>query len=154
MIPIIYYSHHHGNTKKVLDAIARADEKVRLVDVAEAPVLIESGELDLASCEKIGLASGIYYSKFAKQVLAFAEEQVPAGAEVFLLATAGNPGEGFFKGLREILEAKGCKVTGQHICAGYDTYGPFKLVGGLKKGHPDEEDLAAAVAWYEGLAHE
>ena len=24
---------------------------------------------------------------------------------------------------------------------GYDTFGPFKLVGGIAKNHPDEKDL-------------
>ena len=151
MIPIIYYSHHHGNTKKVLDAIAKADSEVCLVDVAIAPELIASGELDLAACERIGLASGIYYSKFAKQLMVFALEKIPPESKVFLIATAGNPMDGFFRELRELLTAKGCEIIGQFICPGFDTFGPFKLVGGLKKGRPDEEDLDAAVEWYEGL---
>ena len=26
-------------------------------------------------------------------------------------------------------------------CKGYDTFGPFKLFGGIAKGHPDEDDI-------------
>lgn len=35
--------------------------------------------------------------------------------------------------------------------SGYDTFGPFKLVGGIAKGHPDDKDLADAVAFYKGI---
>ena len=33
---IVYYSKHHGNTKKLLDAIVAAEE-VTLIDVTEQP---------------------------------------------------------------------------------------------------------------------
>ena len=36
-----------------------------------------------------------------------------------------------------------------HIC--YDTFGPFKLVGGIAKGHPDEEDIKNTVEFVKGL---
>ena len=44
---IVYYSKHHGNTKKLLDAIAAA-EKVALIDVTERP------DADLMSFDRIG----------------------------------------------------------------------------------------------------
>ena len=59
---IVYYSKHHGNTKKLLDAIATAEE-VTLIDVTAA------ASTDLTSFDRIGFASGIYYSSFAKQIL-------------------------------------------------------------------------------------
>ena len=31
------------------------------------------------------------------------------------------------------------------------TFGPFKLVGGLAKGHPTETEIAAAVTFYQRL---
>ena len=34
---IVYYSRHHGNTKKLLDAIAR-DNEVTLIDATASPV--------------------------------------------------------------------------------------------------------------------
>nr|WP_330379432.1 hypothetical protein [Butyrivibrio sp. AE2032] len=34
---------------------------------------------------------------------------------------------------------------------GYDTYGPFKLVGGIQKGHPTEDEIAEAVEFYKNL---
>ena len=32
----------------------------------------------------------------------------------------------------------------------YDTFGPFKLVGGIAKGHPDDEDIKNAVEFVKG----
>jgi flavodoxin len=40
---------------------------------------------------------------------------------------------------------------GRFFCKGYDTFGPFKLIGGLAKGHPDDKDLENAVAFFKGL---
>ena len=33
---IIYYSKHHGNTRKLVDAIKAADSSVTLVDITES----------------------------------------------------------------------------------------------------------------------
>ena len=77
---IVYYSKHHGNTKKLLDAIAREND-VTLIDVTEKP------DADLSTFDRIGLASGIYYSSFAKQLLAFADAHLPENKEVFWLIT-------------------------------------------------------------------
>ena len=53
--------------------------------------------------------------------------------------------------MREIAVKKGCRELGSFHCLGYDTFGPFKLVGGVAKGHPDEEEIAAAVEFYKKL---
>ena len=42
-------------------------------------------------------------------------------------------------------------MLGAFSCKGYDTFGPFKLVGGIAKGHPDERDLENARAFYRQL---
>ena len=62
---IVYYSKHHGNTKKLVDAIGSADPSLTLIDVTEQP------DAELSSYDRIGIASGIYFTSFAKQVLAF-----------------------------------------------------------------------------------
>ena len=43
------------------------------------------------------------------------------------------------------MKEKHAKVIGIFGCKGYDTFGPFKLVSGIAKGHPNEKDLEAAV---------
>ena len=50
-----------------------------------------------------------------------------------------------------ILKEKKTDIIGKFGCKGYDTCEPFKLVGGIAKGHPDEKDLEAAVSFVSGL---
>ena len=142
---IVYYSKHHGNTKKLLDAIKAADESVTLIDVTKQP------KEDLSAFDRIGLASGIYYSTFAKQILSFAEAHLPEKKDVFYIYTHGAPAGGFLKGIRAIADKKHCRELGKYGCRGFDTFGPFKLVGGIAKKHPTEKEIAGAVEFYRGL---
>ena len=142
---IVYYSQHHGNTKKLLDAIAATDPSVKLLNA------VENKTADLSGFDRIGLASGIYFSSFARQILSFAEKNLPEGKDVFFLNTCGAPAGVYFNAIRRITEAKGCRELGAYQCLGYDTFGPFKLVGGIAKGHPDEEEIAAAIRFYQEL---
>ena len=57
----------------------------------------------------------------------------------------------FLKGIREIAEKKHCRELGAYHCLGFDTFGPFKLVGGIAKGHPTEEEIAGATKFYREL---
>lgn len=142
---IIYYSKNHGNTKKLLDAIKAEDPKVELIDVTE------KRKVDLNGYDRIGFASGVYYSKFAEQVLTFAKVNLPAQKDVFYLATAGNPIKLNFNSIAEIAKDKQCNELGRFQCKGFDTFGPFKLVGGIQKGHPTEDEIAEAVEFYKNL---
>jgi hypothetical protein len=56
-----------------------------------------------------------------------------------------------FNAIAEITEGKHCKKLGRYISRGYDTYGLFKLVGGLQKGNPTEEEIKRAVDFYKNL---
>lgn len=142
---IIYYSRHHGNTKKLLDAIGAADHSVTLIDVTKQP------DADLSPYDRIGFASGIYFSSFAKQIISFADAHLPENKDVFYIYTHGAPIGGFLKSIREIAEKKHCREVGKYHCFGYDTFGPFKMVGGIAKGHPDQKEIEAAVRFYQGL---
>ena len=138
---IVYYSQHHGNTKKLLDAIADRED-VTLIDVVKHP------EADLTEFDCIGFASGIYFAAFAKQIMTFAQNHLPEGSNVFLLNTCGFESGVYFDAIRKITQAKKCRELGAYQCLGYDTFGPFKLVGGIAKGHPNEGDLAGAVEFF------
>ena len=141
---IVYYSEHHGNTKKLLDAIA-AKHDVTLISVTKQP------ETDLSGYDRIGLASGIYYSSFAKQLLAYAQKHLPENKDVFYIFTHGAPKGLFLTAVRQIAEQKKCRELGSYHCQGFDTFGPFRLVGGIAKGHPTEAEIAGAVSFYESL---
>ena len=139
---IIYASVHHGNTKKIIDEIARTNE-VDLIDATQVT------EKDLSCYDLIGFASGVYYGKFHQTVLNFALANLPANKNVFLLCTCG--GSAAFQSIEEVVKSKQGKVVGKFSCKGYDTFGPFKLIGGIAKGHPDDKDLADAVTFYKGI---
>ena len=141
---IVYYSQHHGNTKKLVDAIA-AQSDVTLIDAAENQCV------DLTAFDCIGFASGAYFSSFAKQLLVFAETNLPEKKNVFFLNTCGVQSGLYFDAIGKITEAKQCHRLGAYQCLGFDTFGPFKLVGGIAKGHPNGKEIAAAVEFYQTI---
>lgn len=141
---IIYYSKHHENTKKLLDAIA-AKHEVTLIDATKTK------EADLSGYDMIGFASGIYYSKFHKSVLEFAQKNLPNNKPVFFLYTYGGEMSGYTKAIEAAVSEKSAIVKGGFGCPGFNTFGPFKLVGGISKGHPDRTDCDKAVSFFENL---
>ena len=141
---IIFASTHHGNTRKVVEAISKEFD-VELVDATKVQ------EWDISQYDLIGFASGIFYSKFSKQVLEFARANLPAKKKVFLIATAGNPMDLNFHSIADIVREARCKEIGRFQCKGFDTYGPFKLIGGIAKGHPDQKDIREAVEFYKEI---
>lgn len=141
---IVYYSKHHENTKKLIDAIAKESD-VELIDVTKAQ------DVDLSAYDRIGFASGIYYSKFQKGLLKLAEEKFPKGKETFFIYTYGAEKKGYTNAIRDAVARCGAKVLGEYGCYGFNTFGPFKLVGGIAKGHPDDSDIKGAVKFYNSL---
>ena len=142
MKAIIYASVHHGNTKKVVEAIARECE-VELIDATQIK------EKDLSGYDAIGFASGIYFSKFHQSVLDFAVLNLCENTKVFYICTYG--GNAPFKSIEAVARSKNAIEIGRFSCKGYDTFGPFKLIGGISKGHPDMKDLNSAVEFFKGL---
>ena len=88
---IVYYSQHHGNTKKLIDAIAEKHE-VTLIDVTK------NGDVDLSQFELAGFASGIYYSKFNDKVVEYAKKNLAKNDQkVFMLYTYGAKRDSYLK---------------------------------------------------------
>lgn len=141
---IVYYSKHHENTKKLIDAISNAYE-ITLIDVTQ------SKEYDLTAFDTIGFASGIYYSKFHKLVLDFAKNQLPNNKNVFFLYTCGAKKDSYTKSILEAIKDKNATILGEYSCLGFDTYGPFKLIGGIAKNHPDKQEINDAIAFYKSI---
>lgn len=142
---IVYYSAHHDNTKKLLDAIANQGD-VTLIRASD------NQPANLAEFDLIGFASGIYYQKFNEKVLEFAENNLPQNKNVFFLYTCGMKRKGYTDAIQQIADAKGAQVLGTYDCLGFDTFGPFKLVGGIAKGRPNDEDVAGAVKFFQGIS--
>lgn len=150
---VVVYSYHHGNTRKVADAVARVlGAEVRTPDQVTPD---EVAEYDL-----VGLGSGIYSARHHESLLDLAEALPPAaGRRAFIFSTYGAPavaaGGDFVRNnhsrLRERLQAKGYAVAGEFACAGWNTNSFLKLFGGLNKGRPDADDLERARAFARGL---
>lgn len=141
---VCYYSRHHGNTLKVLQAMA-AEGDVELIDVTARQAV----RLDDYDC--VGFASGIYGFDFQKSVIAFARQYLPQGKPVFFVYTYGGAKGSGTKTMKEIAAEKNCPVLGEFGCKGYDTFGPFKLIGGIAKGRPNARDLENARRFYRAL---
>ena len=136
---------HHGNTKKIIDEIAKTND-VELIDATQTV------EKDLSEYDLIGFASGVYGGKFHQSVLKFASVNLTDNKNVFLICTYG--GRPVFKSIEQVIAYKHDTIVGRFSCKGFDTFGPFKLIGGVSKGHPDEKDIAAAVEFYNGLTEQ
>ena len=143
---IVYASVHHKNTEKVVKAIAEKHPEIELIDATKTILK------DLASYDLIGFASGIFYGKFHKSLLSFITENLPLRKKVFVMYTCGSDrSETYLKDIKDLIKSKECTLAAKYSCLAYDTFGPFKLIGGINKGHPNEADLQKAVDFYEGL---
>jgi len=145
---ICYVSVHHGNTKKVAEAMAQELG-------AECIPVKDLKAKDIAPCDLIGFGSGIYFSKHHKSLLDAIDTLPPAtGKKAFIFSTAGFPAGKFMfhSALKTKLTEKGFSIAGEFSCRGLDTYRIFGTFGGMNKGHPDENDLKKAQESVKGIA--
>ena len=141
---VFYHSYHHGNTKKILEAMAQQGQ-MELVDATS----VEDFSPD--TYDILGFASGIYGFSVHSSVIQLARKILPPSKPTFFVYTYGGAKGGGAKAMEEIAQAKGCPVLGEFSCKGYDTFGPFRLVGGIAKGHPNPRDLEKARTFYREL---
>lgn len=141
---IIYASTHHGNTLKLVEAICQKYSVTRI----DASVRQHA---DLTEYQLIGLASGIDFGKCHDAVERFLKENLPQNRQVFFLYTCASVRQGFTRTLREEARKKQAVILGEYGCRGFNTYGPWKLIGGMNKGHPSAEEIADAVRFFESL---
>ena len=141
---IVYTSVHHQNTEKVAKVMA-AELEADLTPTGNAK------PETLAAYDLIGFGSGIYFGKHHKTLLQFVETlPLVTQKQVFVFSTSGD-GKMHHAALKEQLVNKGFVIVDEFCCRGWDTVGPLKLFGGINKGRPDENDLAAARAFAQGL---
>lgn len=141
---IVYDSCHHGNTKKIASAMAEACG-------AELCTADEINGKDLSPYDLIGFGSGIAYGKPYEKLRDAVSGLSVSGKTVFAFCTSGCGNKAYGDVLSAQLKAAGATAAGTFSCKGFDTYGPFKLVGGIAKGHPDDADIKAAKEFILGL---
>jgi len=145
---IILFSYHHKNTEKIAEVIAK-------VIGSEIKTPAQTDPSSLANFDLVGFGSGVYYNKFGKELLEVLEK-IPqvTGKKAFIFGTSGRGGNGaakFHRSLKEKLQSKGFTVVGEFHCPGFDTWGPFKIVGGANKGRPNADDLKQAKTFAQSL---
>ncbi len=145
---IVYQSVHKHNTEKVVKVMAT-------VLGAQAARPAEVDPQVLRQAELVGFGSGIFYGKHHASLLRFIDKLPPEpGKKVFLFSTSGVREmivNRFNKAITAAIEAKRFDVVGTFWCKGFTDWGPFKLIGGLARGHPDADDLARAEGFARSL---
>lgn len=143
-ICIVYDSPHKGNTEKLLLKIKEKYADTALVKAADCTPEF------FFRYDVLGFASGIYYGKFSPSVSAVFEQAIKSDVKkLFFIYTSGAGRAGYENTLRAKTEKSGKICLGIFSCKGFDTYGPFKLIGGLNKGRPNEADFRDAIAFFE-----
>lgn len=140
---IIFESYHHGNTKKICDAILQKQD-IMLIDA-------RGNVEDLEKYDLIGFASGIAYNKFYKNITNVIHNKLHEGKRVFFIYTCGRDSKDYAAEVKEIASGKHCRILGTYGCKGYDTYGPLKLIGGINKESPTQDEIDGAIDFFEGI---
>ncbi|MFJ3728471.1 flavodoxin family protein [Streptomyces sp. NPDC090045] len=139
----------HGNTRRVAEAMA---------DVLDARVVApqDAAVADLTGYDLVGFGSGVFFQRMHPDLLGLARTVPASSGRAFVFATSGLPQlpfAPFTRPLVRILQGKGFAVEATFTCRAFDTGAPFNLIGGINKHRPDEDDLTAARAFAQGLAH-
>lgn len=144
---LICQSESHGNTRRVAESMAGVlDAKI------VTPVEVDTA--DLGSFDLVGFGSGVRNNKMYPGLLELIRSLPQSQGQAFVFATSGFGDGGFQKYTKPVVEAlenKGFEVMGTFTCRGWDTWAPFKPVGGIRKGRPNTLDLAGARAFAEVL---
>lgn len=147
-VVIVYRSKHHGNTKKLVDALVEAHPDIDLVDVAE---LGKNEYPDLSPYHLIVMGSGIYYGNMDKDLLRVADHCLRDGDKVVGLMTYGGQAKFNGRDLDGVCRGKFATLLCMYGCPGFDTYGPFKFVGGMNKDRPNQEDIDGVVEFFDRI---
>ena len=135
---VLYKSLCHGNTQKIAAVIAETLK-------ADIKTLEDTDREQIMKYEMIGFGSGIFYQKHHKTLFDFIEGLPDVkNKKAFVFSTSGLCLPEFNTPLETVLKKRGFQITGSFVCKGWDTWGPYKLVGGIAKGRPDESDLLLA----------
>ncbi|UQX04801.1 flavodoxin family protein [Streptomyces sp. RerS4] len=144
---IVCASVSHGNTRRVADSMAQV-LGAKIVSPEHADLA------ELADADLVGFGSGVFYSRLHPRLTDFVKGLPTGRGRAFVFATSGLPElplSPFTRPLVQLLEGKGFEVDGCFSCRAFDTWTPFRLVGGINKQRPNAGDLAAARAFAKRL---
>lgn len=135
---IICISTKYGNTEK----IAKAMSEVFGADLLKPH---EINADDLLKYDLIGFGSGIFYFKHHQALFNLVDRLPYLKKRAFIFSTSGKGSVNQHKAFKDKLSEKGFIVIGEFSCKGFDTWGPYKLIGGRNKNRPNEKDFEDAA---------
>lgn len=130
---------HKGNTKKIADNIA-STINADIVDI------VTNSNVDISGYDNVIIASGVYFGKMHKSIIALLQKLNLKEKNCYLVLTTGSKSD-YVKKISDALKEQNIDIKSSFCCLGYDTYGPFKLVGGLNKNRPNDDDVKSAITW-------
>lgn len=139
---IIVYSYHHMNTLKIAKAMAE-EVNCEVLDLS----LVDTSTLE--DYNLIGFGSGIDSGKHYPELIEFVQN-LPKTTKLkaFTFSTSATIGDDKViedhSALTSILNNKGYNVLNHFACKGYNTNSFLKLLGGMNKNRPNEQDLEDA----------
>lgn len=133
--------------QSVLKLVKAIEEKfpVTLIDVTQTRSA-KLNEYDL-----VGFASEIEDDSFYRDIASFAANWMPREKKIFFLYTCSSVKPDYCAELEGTAHFKNCEVVGRYGCPGADSAGGFRLFGGKNKAHPNEEEIAAALKFFEEM---
>ena len=99
----------------------------------------------------IGVATGIYYSEIDKDMARVLTNVLQPQDKVFGLMTYGGKNKWYGKDIDGICRMKRAVFLACWGCAGFDTWGPYKFMGGMNKDRPNQDDIQACLDFYKKL---
>lgn len=141
----IVHSTHIGNTMQIAEAMA----EIAPLTIAEFE---NADKYNLSQYDAVGFGGGINAGSHDEKLLKYVQnlETVPRYSFVFSTSATGKSRKYNAK-LIKLLESKGSKVLGSFGCKGLCKFFVFRLFGGINKGQPDENALAEARKFIEGV---
>lgn len=141
---IIYGSKHHENTYRLVQAISERYDVVLINAETQK-------QADLSQYDLIGFASGIDFGRFYSSVEGFLKDNLPVNKRVFFIYTCAKKSNRFTACVKAMAHEKEAVLMGEYGCRGYNTYGPWKVIGGMNKNHPTKDEIEEAVQFYGAL---
>lgn len=142
---IIYSSIHHGNTKKIARVMATSIN-AHIIETKN----LKTNTLD--EYDLIGFGSGIYNAKFHKNILNLIDTLPKLNnIKAFIFSTSGFGITKYNVPIKKKLRKHNFEIIGSFACKGYDTFGLWKLFGGIAKNRPNDKDFQNAKDFAERL---
>jgi flavodoxin len=149
----IYFGKHHKNLLELVDkltfsSVARVNNEnfsvsstKNLLRSTDSKFFSSNGALeDNPTANKARGETLLTKKKIVEQS---PRKFLPISKDTFIFSTSGvscNIWDGHWL-LRQKLLRRKFKIAGEFNCLGWDTFGPYKLIGGLNRNHPDKKDL-------------